>query len=70
MFAVITPALITGGFAERLKFRTYLVFVVLWTTLVYDIVAHWVWHPQGWLYRLGALDFAGGTAVQYVAIGE
>lgn len=63
MFAVITPALITGAFAERKRFPTYMAFMLLWTTLVYDPVAHWVWNPDGWLYKLGALDFAGGTVV-------
>jgi ammonium transporter, Amt family len=63
MFAVITPALITGAFAERMKFSTFLVFMVLWATLVYDPVAHWVWGDGGWLKNLGALDFAGGTVV-------
>lgn len=63
MFAVITPALIAGAFAERIKFSTYCVFILLWTTLVYDPVAHWVWAPGGWLAELGALDFAGGTVV-------
>ena len=63
MFAIITPALITGAFAERIKFSTFLVFVVLWTTIVYDPLAHWVWAVKGWLRELGALDFAGGTVV-------
>jgi len=63
MFAVITPALITGAFAERMKFSTYAVFLVLWATLVYDPVCHWVWGTGGWLKNLGALDFAGGTVV-------
>jgi Amt family ammonium transporter len=63
MFAIITPALITGAFAERLKFSTFLVFMVLWFTLVYCPVAHWVWGDGGWLKNLGALDFAGGTVV-------
>ena len=63
MFAVITPALITGAFAERMKFKSYLVFVMLWFTLVYIPVAHWVWGAGGWLRSLGALDFAGGTVV-------
>jgi Amt family ammonium transporter len=63
MFAIITPALITGAWAERLKFSTFLVFIVLWATLVYDPVAHWVWGDGGWLKSLGALDFAGGTVV-------
>jgi ammonium transporter, Amt family len=63
MFAVITPALITGAFAERIRFSTFVVFALLWTTLVYDPVAHWVWGKGGWLRNLGALDFAGGTVV-------
>jgi Amt family ammonium transporter len=63
MFAVITPALISGAFAERLKFSTFAVFSLLWATLVYDPVAHWVWGANGWLHNLGALDFAGGTVV-------
>jgi ammonium transporter, Amt family len=63
MFAIITPALITGAFAERMKFSTFLVFMVLWVTLVYCPVAHWVWGDGGWLKTLGALDFAGGTVV-------
>jgi len=63
MFAVITPALITGAFAERMKFSTYAVFTVLWATLVYDPVCHWVWGAGGWLRNMGALDFAGGTVV-------
>jgi Amt family ammonium transporter len=63
MFAVITPALITGAFAERMKFSTFLVFMILWATLVYDPIAHWVWGDGGWLKNLGALDFAGGTVV-------
>jgi len=63
MFAIITPALITGAFAERMKFSAFLVFMVLWVTLVYCPVAHWVWGDGGWLKGLGALDFAGGTVV-------
>ncbi|MCX6020521.1 MAG: ammonium transporter, partial [Chloroflexi bacterium] len=63
MFAVITPALITGAFAERKKFATFLVFSVLWATLVYDPIAHWVWGTGGWLKGMGVLDFAGGTVV-------
>jgi Amt family ammonium transporter len=63
MFAIITPALITGAFAERIKFGTFLVFVVLWSTIVYDPLAHWVWGVKGWLREMGALDFAGGTVV-------
>ncbi len=63
MFAIITPALITGAFAERMKFSAFLVFSVLWATIVYDPLAHWVWGVGGWLRNLGALDFAGGTVV-------
>ncbi|MFQ5898917.1 MAG: ammonium transporter, partial [Candidatus Methylomirabilia bacterium] len=63
MFAIITPALITGAFAERMKFSTFIVFIVVWATLVYDPLAHWVWGQGGWLGNLGALDFAGGTVV-------
>jgi Amt family ammonium transporter len=63
MFAVITPALITGAFAERVKFSSFLVFTLIWTTLVYDPIAHWVWGAGGWLKNLGALDFAGGVVV-------
>ncbi len=63
MFAVITPALITGAFAERIKFGGFVVFILLWTTLIYDPLAHWVWGVGGWLRNLGALDFAGGTVV-------
>jgi len=63
MFAVITPALIIGAFAERMKFSAFLVFTILWATFVYDPVAHWVWGVGGWLKDLGALDFAGGTVV-------
>lgn len=67
MFAVITPALISGAFAERMKFSAYLLFIFLWSTLVYDPVAHWVWAEGGWLLKLGALDFAGGTVVHLTA---
>jgi Amt family ammonium transporter len=66
MFAVITPALITGAFAERAKFSTFLVFVILWSTFIYDPLAHWVWGKGGWMGingGMGALDFAGGTVV-------
>lgn len=62
MFAIITPALISGAIAERMKFSTYLVFILLWSILVYDPLAHWVW-GGGWLSKLGALDFAGGLVV-------
>jgi Amt family ammonium transporter len=63
MFAIITPALISGAFAERMKLGTFCLFTVLWSTLVYDPIAHWVWGPGGWLAAQGALDFAGGTVV-------
>ncbi|MBL8994897.1 MAG: ammonium transporter [Spirochaetia bacterium] len=63
MFAIITPALITGAFAERFKFSTYLVFLVLWSLLVYSPLAHVVWSNNGWLFGLGTLDFAGGLVV-------
>ena len=63
MFAMITPAIIIGGFAERIRFSSFLLFIVLWTTVVYIPVAHWVWGNGGWLNELGALDFAGGTVV-------
>jgi Amt family ammonium transporter len=62
-FAIITAALITGAVADRMKFSALLVFVGLWTLLVYSPIAHWVWHPNGWIFELGALDFAGGTVV-------
>ena len=62
MFAIITPALITGAFAERMKFSAFVIFIVAWVTIVYAPVAHWVW-GGGWLGELGALDFAGGTVV-------
>ena len=63
MFAIITPALISGAYAERLKFSTYAVFTVLWSVLIYAPLCHWVWGPGGWLLARGALDFAGGTVV-------
>ena len=62
-FAIITPALITGAFADRMKFSALLVFNLLWSVLVYSPVCHWVWQPSGWIFALGALDFAGGTVV-------
>jgi Amt family ammonium transporter len=73
MFAIITPALISGAIAERVRFVPYCLFIALWATLVYDPLAHWVWataadgRPAGWLGRLGALDFAGGTVVHIAA---
>lgn len=63
MFAIITPALIIGAYAERVKFSAFLLFTILWATFVYDPLAHWVWNPGGWLRGLGALDFAGGIVV-------
>jgi ammonium transporter, Amt family len=63
MFAIITPALITGAFAERKRFKAFVLFSIGWSTLVYAPIAHWVWSPDGWLYSLGVLDFAGGTVV-------
>ena len=63
MFAIITPALISGAVVERMKFSAYLAFILLWATLVYDPICYWVWNQNGWLYKLGALDFAGGTVV-------
>jgi len=63
MFAAITPALITGAFAERKRFGAFVLFTILWSILVYSPIAHWVWATDGWLYKLGALDFAGGTVV-------
>jgi Amt family ammonium transporter len=66
-FAAITPALIIGAFAERIKFRSLLIFIVLWSTLIYAPIAHWVWNTDGWLRSLGAVDFAGGTVVHIAA---
>jgi Amt family ammonium transporter len=63
MFAAITPALITGAFAERKRFGAFVLFTILWSVLVYSPLAHWVWAADGWLFKLGALDFAGGTVV-------
>jgi ammonium transporter, Amt family len=63
MFAIITPALISGAFAERMRFSAYVLFISLWSLIVYTPIAHWVWGADGWLYKLGALDFAGGTVV-------
>lgn len=67
MFAIITPALMTGAFAERMKFSTFLVFSLLWSTIIYDPLAHWVWGVGGFLRNMGALDFAGGTVVHISA---
>ena len=63
MFAIITPALISGAIVERMRFKVYIIFILLWSTISYDCVAHWVWGSSGWLKNLGALDFAGGTVV-------
>jgi Amt family ammonium transporter len=63
MFAVIAPALISGAYAERMRFSAYALFTLGWTTLVYDPIAHWSWQADGWLMKLGAIDFAGGTVV-------
>ncbi len=67
MFAIITPALIVGAIAERVKFSAWCIFVSLWATLVYNPVAHWVWNVNGWLFQKGVLDFAGGTVVHVLA---
>jgi Amt family ammonium transporter len=67
MFAAITPALIIGAFAERIKFSSLLVFTVLWSTFIYAPIAHWVWNTGGWLHSLGAIDFAGGVVVHVAA---
>jgi ammonium transporter, Amt family len=66
-FAIITPALISGAIAERMRLRSYLVFIVLWSTFVYCPLAHWVWASDGWLFKYGVLDFAGGTVVHISA---
>ena len=63
MFAIIAPAILTGAFAERMKFSAYVLFMILWVTFVYAPVAHWVWAEGGWIFNLGALDFAGGNVV-------
>src|SRR3989442_4281411 len=67
MFAVITPALVSGAIVERMRFRAYLAFLVLWSALLYARLAHWVWGAGGWLQKMGALDFAGGTVVHVSA---
>ena len=67
MFAVITPALITGAFVERVKFKSFLLFSLIWATLIYDPLCHWVWGAGGWLREMGVLDFAGGTVVHIAA---
>src|SRR5688572_27487904 len=66
-FAIITPALITGTFAERIKFKSYIIFLVLFSLLIYAPLAHWTWHPEGFLFKMGVLDFAGGTVVHMSA---
>jgi Amt family ammonium transporter len=66
-FAAITPALIIGACAERIRFRSLLIFIVLWSTLIYAPIAHWVWNPGGWLRAVGAIDFAGGIVVHIAA---
>lgn len=67
MFAVLTPALITGAFAERMRFSAFAVFILIWATFVYDPIAHWVWGAGGWMRELGILDFAGGTVVHILS---
>jgi ammonium transporter, Amt family len=67
MFAVITPALITGAFVERVRFKSFLLFSLIWATIVYDPLCHWVWGNGGWLGKMGLLDFAGGTVVHIAA---
>ncbi len=66
-FAIITPALISGAVAERMRFRSYVAFILIWSTVVYCPLAHWVWASDGWLFKLGVLDFAGGTVVHISA---
>src|SRR5437763_10654818 len=66
-FAIITPALITGSFAERVRFSSYLLFMCLFSVVIYSPLAHWTWHPDGFLHKLGVLDFAGGTVVHMSA---
>jgi Amt family ammonium transporter len=66
-FAVITPALITGSFSERIKFTSYILFICLWSLLIYSPLAHWTWHSDGFLFKMGVLDFAGGTVVHISA---
>lgn len=66
-FAIITPALITGTFAERIRFKSYMIFIVLFSIFIYSPLAHWTWHPEGFLFKMGVLDFAGGTVVHMSA---
>ncbi len=65
MFAIITPALLMGAVAERMKFKAFFIFTLLWSTLVYDPIAHWVWGTGGWIRKMGGLDFAGGDRGPY-----
>lgn len=67
MFAIITPGLVVGAVAERIKFTSYILFIALFSLLVYAPIAHWTWHPEGFLFKMGALDFAGGTVVHITA---
>lgn len=67
MFAIITPSLVVGAVAERIRFSSYILFIVLFSLLVYAPIAHWTWHPQGFLFKMGVLDFAGGTVVHISA---
>jgi len=67
MFAIITPGLVVGALAERVRFTSYILFIILFSVLVYAPLAHWSWHPEGFLFKLGALDFAGGTVVHISA---
>src|ERR1700761_7205871 len=67
MFAIITPGLVVGAVAERIKFTAYVLFIVLFSLLVYAPIAHWTWHPEGFLFKWGVLDFAGGTVVHISA---
>ena len=66
-FAVITPALVTGSLAERINFKSYVLFIILFSIFVYAPLAHWTWHPEGFLFKMGVLDFAGGTVVHMSA---
>ena len=68
MFAILTPALITGACAERFKFKSFILFIAIWLTIVYCPIAHWVWGQDGWIKNLGGLDFAGGLVV-HIASG-
>src|SRR3954464_14040197 len=67
MFAIITPGLVVGAVAERIRFTSYILFIALFSLLVYAPIAHWTWHPDGFLFKMGALDFAGGTVVHISA---